>query len=108
MEAYTKERQLGRGAMGSVYLVRRHADGLQLAMKTVASEFASARLFAERGCALSLLRLSARFFGCSAVDSARDRTLALNELAILRSLAHTHVVSFVDGERMHTHPPVWI
>ena len=38
MELYTQEKQLGRGAMGSVYLVRRNADGLRLALKTVASE----------------------------------------------------------------------
>ena len=38
MDGYVKERALGRGAMGAVFLVRRHTDGLRLAMKTVAIE----------------------------------------------------------------------
>ena len=38
MEQYVREKQLGRGAMGSVFLVRRVADGHQLAMKTVGGE----------------------------------------------------------------------
>ena len=67
MENYSQERALGRGAMGAVFLVRRHADGLQLALKTVA------------------------------ITSTRDRALALNELAILRSLEHVHIVRFVDS-----------
>ena len=36
--AYTRLQALGRGAMGTVFLVRRNADGVQLALKTVASE----------------------------------------------------------------------
>ena len=67
MEAYVTEKALGRGAMGAVFLVRRKADSLKLALKTVA------------------------------ITSARDRTLALNELAILRSLDHVHIVRFVDS-----------
>ena len=35
MERYEKERALGRGAMGAVFLVRRHTDGVRLALKTV-------------------------------------------------------------------------
>ena len=67
MDAYTKEKALGRGAMGCVFLVRRKDDGLRLALKTVA------------------------------ISSSRDRALALNELAILRSLEHVHIVRAVDS-----------
>ena len=67
MEAYVRDRQLGQGAMGTVHLVRRKSDGVKLALKTVA------------------------------IASARDRQAALNEIAILRSLAHSHIVHFEDS-----------
>ena len=67
MENYAREDVLGRGAMGSVFLVRRRADGKRLALKTVA------------------------------IAAAKDRQLALNEIAILKSLDHPHVVHFVDS-----------
>ena len=60
-------RTILRGAMGSVFLARRRADGKRLALKTVA------------------------------IAAAKDRQLALNEIAILKSLDHPHVVHFVDS-----------
>ena len=66
MDAYEHQRALGKGAMGSVALVRRKADGELLALKSMA------------------------------VHSAKDRALARNEIEILRKLSHPHVVRFED------------
>jgi NIMA (never in mitosis gene a)-related kinase len=64
---YRLIRSLGRGAMAEVFLVQRTADGVQLALKSLV------------------------------IASARDRTLALNEVSILRSLEHPHIVGFADS-----------
>lgn len=67
MEKYDELKLLGRGSMGAVYLVKRKSDGAQLGLKHLA------------------------------IESQKDRALALNELAILRSLEHVHIVSFEDS-----------
>ena len=64
MDAYIHQRALGKGAMGSVALVKRKADGALLALKSME------------------------------VHSAKDRALAQNEIAILKKLTHPHVVRF--------------
>ena len=67
MDAYIHQRALGKGAMGSVALVKRKADGALLALKSME------------------------------VHSAKDRALAQNEIAILKKLTHPHVVRFDDA-----------
>ena len=67
MDAYEHQRALGKGAMGTVVLVRRKSDGALLALKSMA------------------------------VHSAKDRALARNEIEILRKLSHPHVVAFEDS-----------
>ena len=62
MDAYAREDLLGRGAMGSVFMIRRFTDGERFAMKTVA------------------------------IASPKDREVALNEIAILRSLEQYHLL----------------
>ena len=75
MEDYVVLELLGEGAMGSVQLVRRKHDGVRLALKSVT------------------------------IRKASDRTLALNEVSILRRLGHPGVVrfegSFTQGDSLY-------
>ena len=70
MQDYETVRKLGQGAMGSVALVRRRSDRRLLALKSVA------------------------------IFSSHDRQVAANEVKILGSLSHPHVVRF-EGSFVH-------
>eukprot|EP00966_Prymnesium_polylepis_P000707 15910-Prymnesium_polylepis.1 len=74
MERYAQDKKLGQGAMGAVYLVRRRTDGAKLALKMIA------------------------------VANQKDQHVAQNEIKILASLSHPHIVcfhdSFIDGDQL--------
>ncbi|KAL1520466.1 hypothetical protein AB1Y20_022047 [Prymnesium parvum] len=69
MEAYVKGKELGRGAMGTVFLATRRADGAQLAVKT------------------------SRFAELPAVE----QTASLREVHLLAKLKHPHLIGYFDA-----------
>ena len=67
MDDLDQLRLLGRGAMGSVHLMRRAADGAQFALKKIA------------------------------IPTHEDREVALQEVRIMQRLRHAHIVCFEDA-----------
>ena len=67
MDDLEQLRLLGRGAMGSVHLMRRAADGAQFALKKIA------------------------------IPTHEDREVALQEVRIMQRLRHAHIVCFEDA-----------
>ena len=69
MDTYSRERELGRGAMGTVFLATRKSDGVQFAIK------------------------------CSEFDSisAAEQKVSLREVMLLASLKHLHIIEYHDA-----------
>lgn len=67
---YEIERELGRGAMGSVHLARRKADDTRVAVKVLFARVAM---------------------------SEQARQLFMREMEVLRGLRHPNIVTFIDG-----------
>ena len=65
MDDLEQLRLLGRGAMGSVHLMRRAADGAQFALKKIA------------------------------IPTHEDREVALQEVRIMQRLRHAHIVHYL-------------
>lgn len=73
-------RKLGSGAFSSVYHVIRRADNCEYALKKVNFE---------------------------ALSTEKDRENAINEVRILSSLHHPHVIAFHEAFVDHTHKSLW-
>ena len=69
MESYEKGRELGRGAMGTVFLATRRSDGQCFAVKT--SEFGNI--------------------------TAAEQKAALREVHLLSQLKHPYIIGYIDA-----------